>query len=502
MKPLRSLAALFACLTVLAGVAVAGCGSDDGSSSGLGTVLSFVPADTPFAVSIDTDLEGDQYKSLDAILNRFPGADTIKALLKARLTMGQEGVDFDKDIKPLLGNPAVISATDITSFLSDTADSGFVAALQVKDTDALNSLVEKTKAKKLGDAAGATEYQDQDTFFAVKDDVVVLAGSRLLLEDALKRADGGDSLSEDDFNSALDGLPDSALARVYVDVQGLLGQGEGAKAARKIAWVDALRKLGLTVSAHKDSIDVEFNLHTDAGSLSEKDLPLASGDEAAQVVQRPGEIGVGLRDPNQLVTFFESALQAVDPNTFGDYEQGKRALSAKLDLDVDKDLIAQLTGNLSVSATIQGQFGIRAEVKDPAAFAQTVDKVAKALPEFGSGLGVEGVRRSGDLYEARLSGGGTFVFGMAGGALVAATDSARAHALASAKPAAVEGASGSLVVRADAQGIARQILARLAPQFGLPDPLVPVFARPFDELLGSVATTTDGMKGKFSLTLD
>ncbi|MEA2378757.1 MAG: hypothetical protein QOD13_2664 [Thermoleophilaceae bacterium] len=501
MSPFRSFAALFACLAVLA-VAAAGCGGDDSSSSGMGTVLSYVPADTPFAVSIDTNLEGDQYKALDAILNRFPGADTIKNLLKAQLTMGQEGVDFDRDIKPLLGNPAVISASDVGSFLSDSASSGFVAALQVKDTDALNSLVDKTGAKKQGDVAGATVYQDQDTSFAVKDDVVVLAGSRKVLEDALKRADAGDGLSEDDFNSALDGLPDTALARVYVDVQGLLGQGEGAKAARRIAWVDALRKLGLTVSAQKDAIDVEFNLHSDGGNLTDQDLPLASGDEPAQVVQRQGEIGVGLRDPGQLVAFAESALQAVDPQTAGDYEQGKRALSKQLGIDVDKDLIGQLAGNLSVSATIQGQFGIRAEVKDPAAFAATVDKVAKALPQFGSGLGVEGVRRSGDLYEARLSGGGTFVFGVAGGALVAATDAARAHALASAKPAAVEGSTGSLVVRADAEGVARQLLKQLAPQFGLPDALVPLFARPFDELRGSVATSTDGMKGKFSLTLD
>ena len=85
------------------------------SSSGLGAVSRPTCRPTrPSRSPIDTDLEGDQYKSLDAILNRFPGADTIKALLKAQLSMGQEGVDFDKDIKPLLGNPAVISATDVT----------------------------------------------------------------------------------------------------------------------------------------------------------------------------------------------------------------------------------------------------------------------------------------------------------------------------------------------------------------------------------------------------
>jgi hypothetical protein len=495
MRLLRSLAALIACLGTLA---VAGCGGDD-DATGIGAALSYVPADTPFAVAIDTDLEGDQYKSLDAILGRFIGADTIKALLKAQLTMGQEGVDFDKDIKPLLGNPAVISATDVTSFLSDSEEAGFLAVLEVDDTDALDSLIDKTQAEQRGEVAGATVYQDEDTFFAVEDDVVVLAGSRELLDSALDRADGEDGLSEEDFEAGLEGLPDDALARVYVDVQGLLGQSESAAAARKIPWVDALRTLGLTVSAHEKSIDVDFNLRTE-GDLDEQDLPLATGEEAAEVVQRPGEIGVGLRDPRQLVTFFESALEAVDPQSFGDYEQGKRAVAGRFDLDVEKDLFAQLGENVSVSATIRGEFGVRAEVKDPAAFERTVDKVADALPELSSD--VQGVERSGGLYRVRFAGGGTFVFGMAGDAFVLATDPARARALGTAQPSPVEGARGSIVLRAGAQGIARQLLERIAPQFNIPDPLVPVLARPFDELTGSIESSTDGLEGKFSLTLD
>ena len=498
MRPLRSIAVLAACLAVVA-FAASGCGNDS-SSGGLGDSLSYVPADTPFAVAIDTNLDGEQWGALDSILNRFPGADTIKGLLKSQLSMGQEGVDFDKDIKPLLGNPAVISATDVGSFLSNADQAGFVAALQVKDKDALDSLIEKTGAKKDGEESGATVYTDQDTSFAVKDDVVVLAGSRELLDAALKRADGGDSLSEDDFDKGLEGLPSDALARVYVDVQGLLSQSEEARNARKIAWVGALRKLGLTITATKQAVDVDFNLHTDGADLTDDDLPLASGSEPAQVVQRPGEIAVGLRDPTQLVAFFESALQALDPQSYGNYEQGKRALSAKLDLDIDKDVIGQLTGNVSVSATIQGRFGARAEVKDPAAFARTVDKVAKALPQFGLG---DKVTKRGDLYTLHSDDGGTtFVFGVVGDAFVVASDAARARGLAAAQPESVEGASGSLVIRADAEGIARQVLTQIAPQFGIPDPVIPIFARPFDELRGSIESSTDGMKGKVSLTLD
>ncbi|MEA2332572.1 MAG: hypothetical protein QOH58_2710 [Thermoleophilaceae bacterium] len=494
MRPLRSVAALLACLAVLA---VAACGGDDGAS-GLGSALSYVPADTPFAVAIDTDLDGDQYKKLDAILSKFPGADTIKGLLEGQLVMGQEGVSFKEDIRPLLGNPAVISATDVSSFLSDSEEAGFVASLQVKDTDALDSLIEKTAPKDLGEVAGATVYQDEDTFFAVEGDVIVFGGSRELLEAALKRADGDEGLSEDDFEASLDGLPGEALARVYVDVQGLLGQSEGTEAARKIAWVDALRTLGLTVSAQDNSVDIDFSLRTE-GELTDEDLPLAAGDEPAEVIQRPNEIGVGLRDPSQLVTFFESALQAVDPKSFGDYETGKRALAQRLDLDVERDLVAQLTGNLSFSASIDGQFGARAEVKDPDAFAKTLDKVVKGLPELGV---AESVRRAGDLYELRTADGAGFVFGMAGGAFVVGTDAARAAAVAAAQPEPVEGASGSVVVRADAEGIARQLLEQIGPAFGIPDGVAPLLARPLNELRGSVASSTDGMTGKFSLTLD
>jgi hypothetical protein len=501
MRPLRYLAALLACLAAVA-VATSGCGGSSSSSSGLGTVLAYVPADTPFALELDTDLKDSQYKALDAIVNRFPGADTIKSVIKAQLMSGVKGVNFDEDVKPLLGNPAVISATDVGSFLSSSEQAGFVAALEVTDKDALQSLIDKTKPQKRGEVAGATVYQDAATFFAVKDDVVVLAGSRPLLEAALKRADGGDHLSESDFEAGLNGLPTDALARVYLNVQSLLSQSDGARAARRIEWVDALRTLGLTVSAQKQSIDVEFNAVTKGDDLTDQDLPFASGDEAAKVVKRKGEIGVGLRNPSQLVAFFESALQAVDPQSFGDYEQGKRAIAAKLDLDIDKDLIAQLTGNLSVSATLNGDFAARAEVKDPAALTKTVDKVAKALPDLGSTLGIESVRRSGDLYRANLSGGSSFVFGMADDSLVVGSDAARAHSIARSQPEAVPGANGSLVLSADAEGLARQFLAKIAPQFGIPDPLIPVFARPFNELNGWVTTSTGGLKGKLSLTLD
>ena len=168
------------------------------------------------------------------------------------------------------------------------------------------------------------------------------------------------------------------------------------------------------------------------------------------------------------MAFFESALQAVDPQHLRRLragqarDRGQAQPRHRQGPDRPADRQPVRVGDIA------GDFAARADVKDPAAFSKTVDKVAKALPQLGSTLGIQAVRRSGDLYEVRLSGGSSFVFGMARTRWWwAAMPHARTR---SRRPAGGRpGASGSLVVSADAEGIARQILAKIAPQFGIPD---------------------------------
>jgi hypothetical protein len=496
---------LLTTLAILAAAAVlgAGCGGDDSSGGSLESALAYMPTDTPFVVAIESDVEGEQYQALDDILGRFPGGDTVKQRLLQELEEGEERVSYEDDVKPLLGNPFVVSGTDAAALIGSEGDTPFIAAVEVADTDALDRLIEKTKPEERGETAGATLYGDDGSFFAVEDDMVVFADSEDVLESALERADGDDHLDVETFEKGLEGLPEQTLARVYVDVQALIEQDPDARPARRVEWVSALRTLGMTATAADDSIDIDFNLRTDGGELSDEDLPLAAGDEAAQVVRLPGEIGFGLREPRQLVAFFESTFQTLDPAGFGQYETGKRAVSQRFDIDVDEDVFGQLTGDLSVSVAVSGAFGARAEVADPEAFRETVDRLADALPQLGAGLGVTDVARRGELYEARLVDGGSFVFGSLDDAFVAGSDAARARLMASRDPEDVGDVSGSLVAAADAEEVAVRVLEQVAPQLGLGGIFGGgLLARPLDELTGSVATSTDGMRGSFSLTLD
>jgi Protein of unknown function (DUF3352) len=460
MRRLLATAALLACVALIA----TGCGGHTSSSGGLDSTLSYMPKDSPIVVALDTDQGDEQYKSLDKILDKFPFGDQIKELLVAKLA---KGVSFEDDVKPLLGNPFVISATGVRTFLGRSSHSDFVAAIEVDDKGAVSNLIDKTKPTKHGEVAGATVYDDQGTYFAVEDRVVVFGGSQEVLEAALKRADGGDHLDTRTFERGLAGLPTDPIARVYVDVQALLGESSDGRRARKNAWVAALRTLGLTVTTHDSSIDVDFNLKTDPSNLTDKDLPLPPGDQAPKVVKQPGALNVAVRDPRRIVGVLGKQL-------------GIGALS---------DVIGQLRGDVSVSISLDGAFAARAQLKDPNA--------------FSGRLGTLAGKRRGDLYEARLKGGKRVVFGVVNGVLVVASNAARAHQIAAAKPESVPGAKGSLVLSADAERLAARLLEQLRPALGLPSALpTNIFARPLRDLTGSATTSTYGIKGRLTLTLD
>ena len=68
----RRMRRLLALTLLAAALVLGGCGGDDEESTPLNAALSYLPAKTPFAIAIDSDLDGEQYKAVDAITGRFP----------------------------------------------------------------------------------------------------------------------------------------------------------------------------------------------------------------------------------------------------------------------------------------------------------------------------------------------------------------------------------------------------------------------------------------------
>ena len=493
-------------LPVLAAIAVAGCGgSEDKGASPLDNALGYLPEDASLVVSIDTDVNGKQLKSIGKILDKFPFSNQIEGQLKQRIE-DSGNFNYEKDLKPLLGNQFVVGAADARAITDRSKDrKDFVGAIQVKDKGKLEDAIKKEGADEKGETAGATLYAGDDgDAFAVDDDVLVVANTEAQLKSALEERDGGGRLTEETFDEGTDGLPKGALVRVYGDLQKLIASDPDTKDAREVKWVDSLRTFAATASFEDDQVAIEFKLGTDGGDLAEEELPLASGDASPSVLDLPNEIGAGLLNPAQVFRFGESAAQAVDPSGYADYRTAKTTIERRLDVDIDKDLLGQLEGTMSISVSTRGDVGARIELEDEAAFGRTLAKVEKELPDLISGSSGSPTRlvERGDFRELVSADGERVIYGVVDGALVVSNELARARRVARERPEAVEGAKGALVVNADAEQLFLEAL-RSRGGGGLGQALGgQLIAGPLGRLTGSARSSTDGITGSLRLTFD
>ncbi len=497
---------------VLALLVVAGCGGDGGGGGGddspLGNALAYAPPDSPFVVAIDTDVEGSQFEAIQAIGERFPFAGQARDALQESLS--DEDLDFEQDVKPFLGNEFVVAATDVQSFTDGEDDDNFVGAIESNDQEALDALIEKANLEEVGEASGSTLYDAEDgDVIAIEGDTLVVAGSRELLEEALARHDGDDSLSTEDFESGVEDLPEESLLRGYFDVAALIEAEEGGEEALKVPYLAAADTFGFSAAAQEDAITIDFRLSTDGEELSPEELPIASGAESPDVLEGEGKIGAGLRDPRQILTFAENAGQAVDPSGFGDYNTGKETIERQIDVDIDEDVLGQ-ADEVAMRFSLDGTFALRAPLEDGPAFKQTLDKLGRTLPEIlessvGGSVGYSAANRNNDFYALSLPDNQSIVYGVFDDAFVLSNDSGEAGTLSvSGETSPVDGAEGAVTMRADAQEVANAAIRQFGGQLGVPGggAGASLFTEPLGDLTGSLAAEPDATTGKITLTFD
>lgn len=495
----RAVAALL-CVVPLA---AAGCGSgSSGAKSPLDDALGYLPKSAPFVLAIDTNLGDSQWKSLTANEQKFPFSGQVMNSLKQSLS--QAGFDFDRDIKPILGNQAVVGSPTVQGFTGSNTQ--VVAALKAKDQGKLSSLLSRSKdAKKDGSSNGATLYRDTTGTdeLAQKGDMLIIASNKQQLVAALQQRGRGDRLTEDQFNTNMNGLPGGALLRTYIDVQGLINSSPASANATKIKWVAALRTVGVTMSSTSGGIAFDVNARTDPSGLTDADLPVASGDASPPVSAKPGEIGVGLRGIDQTERFAESVAQAVSPASYSDFLKSKRKLGSRLGVNLDRDLIGQLSGNASIAYDLGGGFALRADPKNPAAFAKTLGKFSRVAPSFARGAGLPGARlsRVGGLYKLTGRNGKTIYYGMVGKVFAVSNSASRLAEVATVPAQAVPGAKGAISLNADAGKLVAGIIQKaagggLGGAFG-----GSLVSAPLGNLTGWATSSTSGLVGHLALQI-
>jgi hypothetical protein len=440
---------VFAALALVA----SGCGTKS-SGSGLDSALRFMPKDAPIVVAIDTNPDGDQWQQVDKLLGKFPFGGQVKQQFKTAFN-GRSRLNYDNDIKPLLGNDLVVAVTSVPG--AQTLP--LVLSWKVKDEGAAKKLVQKT-AQKAPSIEGAEVYRSTGgATFAFKDGTLVFSPTQAELTAALKRGSGSDHLTEQGFDDKLGSLDKKSLVRVAGNAKALYASRLG----RSLAQIPFLRSqgdFGATLRAAPDGIEFAFENKTD-GNVQEKDLPLPAGAASVPVVRRAGEIGIGLRDPAHVITFYESTFKSAAPAIYKRFATQKAQAEKTLGVNIDRDLVGQLTGNAAVSVSLTGDFAVRADLRDPAAAEATLKRAAPGLLKLTKGnVSLTKPKNGKGFYTLGRANGKKVAFGVVGKSFVAASDAARAAQFAGQSASVVPGARGSLVIASDARALANTIAAR------------------------------------------
>ena len=469
-------------------LAVTACGSSGSSGSSAGapltTALSYFPQDTPFVATVDTASNGASAQQLKALQSGDPQVALARAGLFTELA--RLGIDYNADVKPLLGNPIALGVG--ASQVSGNA-TPFLAAWQTDSQSALQKLIGDLKgATKSGTHDGATMYQLGKASFATDGALVLISNSPATITAALDRHSSGAAvLTAADYDRDTSGLPDDPLISMVGDMQSVLDTPKAATAL-KVPWVEALKSYGVAFSGSSRQVSFAFRVDSTGKTLSDDQLPIANGSDS------PGLAGslpiqASLRDPAQVYDFILDAERAADPSGYQKLQTDEARAKTRTGVDLDQ-FLHSLTGDLDVTSDGHTTIGC---LPVSAAGAATFEKLL-AAPGQGSTS-----RPLGQGFYAVTEKAGTrFVGGVADHQLVignASVAQLRAYAQTPRTPGS--GASGAL-----AYHIALGPLITLATAHsGTPDPIVQRLVSMLGDLSGSVQATPQALTGSATIPL-
>ena len=223
---------------VAVALVAAGCGgSKSGSASGGASGATIAPASALAFASVDTDESSTQWKNAETLLRKFPSHDKLFAAINSALSNGSGGVDFNKDVRPLLG-PEV----DFVVLPNATGSPQFVAMTQATDKGKFEAELAKGTPPSVHIEVG---------------DWVVFSDTQAALDAFKEQSDKGKLSDDSTFQDATSGLPSEANATAYVNGSQLLGALRQSVPQLGALPTGQLQWLAAALSSQSDSVKLD-----------------------------------------------------------------------------------------------------------------------------------------------------------------------------------------------------------------------------------------------------
>jgi hypothetical protein len=256
--------------------------------------------------------------------------------------------------------------------------------------------------------------------------------------------------------------------------------------------VAALRGYAASISESSAGLTFQYRLDTTGRSLSESDLPIASGS-AAPNFAGAAPIVAAVRNPAQIFTFAENAERATNPAQYQRFEKRQAAVRGKTGVDLTS-LIKLATGDLIVDSDTHTTIG-RVQVSDPATAKTTIAKLA-AHPTAISRTPPTIKRLPGGFYAIKSPHSKAITVGVVGNQLVAGQATpAQLRSFAVAPPVPATGAQGAVAFK-----IALADVIRLASKQRLTG-IGATVVKMLGDLTGWAAASPSQLTGNATLTV-
>jgi hypothetical protein len=476
---------LFALLAVTVMAALAGCGSSSpkkpAASSPAVQALSYLPASSPLVLTLITDPNSQFVKGAQTALHNIPNASLAETALFAKLS--QLGFDYNKDIRPLFGNPIALGFVGTTI---NGSNPPFVVSWVTKSASALNAVIGKLRIglQPAGTHDGAKLFTAGGAAVAVSGATLLFSRSIQDLTAALDRHAAKQGFTAAQYANSTTGIDQNGLIQVFGNLTGILSMPSAAK-ARQVPWVAAIAGYGASISATQKTMTIHYHVDTSGKPLSTSQLPIASGSTPPDLAGGLPILG-GIRDPAQTISFIEQAQRLTSPNANVSFLNHEAKLKRQTGFDL-KTFVTSLTGNLSVESNTHTTIG-RAQVSDPSAVSADIAKLAKAPHDaFTHGSRVTSV--GGGLYSVKEPKQ-TLTFGLIGDELtIGRASPAAVRAYAKAPATAAAGAAGSFAFQIGLSELLKLVVKRRIP------PVEQAALNRLGLLSGWASATTTGLTG-------
>jgi hypothetical protein len=475
-------------LLIVIAVALAGCGSSSSTSASnpLTAELSYLPAGSPFVMTVATDPNSSAVTGVKDLIGRFPLAGF--GIQAAQSKLSQLGISYSSEIKPLLGNPLAISlGTSIPT--SASTSTPILAVWMTKSASALQSLLKKALpgVSSVGTRDGASLYKLGSAELAI-DGATLVLGTAGSVPAALDRHAHGSGFPATEFASDTAGLPQNALIEAFGSLTAVLSQ-PAAASARRIPWIAAIRGYGAALSVTSAGISINYRVDTSGSGLTAAQLPLAPGSTAPRPAGA-APIEAAIHNPAQSLAFGEAAAQAVAPTGYQHFLGTVAKLKSKTGVDLNS-VLHLLTGDMSIASDTHTT-EVRATVSNPGQVAQALSQLSHAPRSV---IHRPFVALPGGFYSIH-SASTTITLGLVGDQFVAGKATpAQLRTFATTSTTAVPGATGSFAFK-----IALLDLIKLTLQ-KTPPAIVQTILNSLGDITGSASASPSGLTGNATLAI-